>query len=75
MVEKRSPEGIRKKKEYNKRYAKENYKRVSLLLNHDQYNDVKEASTANGESMNGFIKVAINERIERWLEKEQLVEQ
>lgn len=53
-----------KKREYNVGYTKEHYKRVPLELTHDKYNEVKHAATNAGESVNGYIKAAIDKRLE-----------
>ena len=52
-------------KEYNIAYKKENLKRVPLDLRKDQYLEVRAAAERAGMSVNGFIKAAINEKIER----------
>ena len=50
--------------EYMKQYAKENLKRVPLDLRHEDYELVKEAAAAANESVNGYIKKAVQMRIE-----------
>ncbi len=51
------------------KYAKEHLKRVPLDLSYDKYNEVKAAADESGESVNGYIKKAIDERIERQAKK------
>lgn len=53
------------KTEYQRNYRKEKLKRVSLELPKEKYEEVKEHSLGRSESVNGFIKRAINETIER----------
>ena len=53
----------RKKSMY--KYARENLKRVPLDLTKDLYEDVKNHAQSRGESVNGFIKRAIAETMER----------
>ena len=50
--------------EYMKQYAKENLKRVPLDLKHDDYELVKKAAAAANESVNGYIKKAVQMRID-----------
>ena len=50
--------------EYQLAYAKEKLKRIPLDVQIDDYNRIKAAATASGESVNGYIKKAVNTRIE-----------
>lgn len=52
-------------KDYSIKYAKEKLKRVPLDLRKEQYEQVLQAASAVGESVNGYIKRAIQERIAR----------
>lgn len=54
-----------KKKQYDIEYAKTHLKRVPLDLKLDKYNDIKTHAEQQGESVNGFIKRAIDETMER----------
>lgn len=47
------------------RYAKEKLKRVPLDLKKEEYERLSVAAKADQKSINGFIKEAINEKIER----------
>ena len=49
--------------EYTLKYAKEKYKRVPLDLKLEDYDKVKDHAETMNESINGFIKRAINETI------------
>ena len=53
------------KLKYTHAYTKANYKRVPLLVSHEMYNDIKTASMEKGESVNGYIKTAIKNRLEK----------
>ena len=53
------------RKEYNKNYKKEKLKRIPLDVTQDHYNDIKSHTEKTHETVNGFIKRAINETIER----------
>lgn len=52
-------------KKANNKYKKENIKRIPLDVQNEKYDQIKEAATAAGETVNGYIKRAIDERIER----------
>ena len=54
-----------KKQKYDIEYAKNNLKRVPLDLKIEKYNKIKAHAEKQGESVNGFIKRAIDETIER----------
>lgn len=54
-----------KKTQYNLEYAKKNLKRVPLDLQLDKYEQVKSHASGRGETLNGFIKRAINETMQR----------
>lgn len=50
---------------YMKEYRKNKLKRIPLDVTPEQYESIKEHTDATHESVNGFIKRAINETIER----------
>ena len=52
-----------KQARYN--YARKNLKRIPLDVQKEKYDQIKAAAVRNGESVNGYIKKAIDERIER----------
>ena len=60
----RSEQGKANKSKYDMKYKAEHYKRVPLNLTHDKYNEVKAAAESNNESVNGYIKKAIDLRLE-----------
>lgn len=53
------------KKNYNANYAKTNLKRIPLDVQKEKYDQIKAAADAAGEKVNSYIKIAINERMER----------
>lgn len=53
------------KKAYSAQYHKERIKRVPLDLQRDKYDEVKSHATKQNETVNGFIKRAIDETMKR----------
>ena len=53
------------KAKYDINYAKVKLKRIPLDVQKEKYEEIKTAATAAGESVNGYIKEAINQRILR----------
>ena len=53
------------RKEYLYQYQREKLKRVPLDLTKERYAEVQTAAKAAGESVNGYIKKAIDERMRR----------
>lgn len=53
------------KKNYNANYAKTNLKRIPLDVQKEKYDQIKAAADAAGEKVNSYIKIAIDERMER----------
>lgn len=53
------------KKKYNLQYAKNKLKRIPLDVKKEKYEEIKAAADAAGEPVNGYIKKAIDERMER----------
>ena len=47
------------------KYAKTKLKRVPLDVQKEKYEEIKAAATAAGESVNGYIKKAVDQRMER----------
>lgn len=54
-----------KRKEYLYQYAKEKLKRIPLNVTLSEYDDLKAAAAEAGLSVNGYIKLAIKEKISR----------
>ena len=53
------------KTKYDMNYAKSKLKRIPLDVQKEKYEEIKAAADAAGESVNGYIKTAINQRISR----------
>ena len=53
------------KVKYDIEYAKTKLKRIPLDVQKEKYDQIKEHATAAGETVNGYIKKAIDERMER----------
>ena len=53
------------RKGYDAEYAKKNLKRIPLNVHKEKYEEIKAAADIAGESVNGYIKRAIDERMER----------
>lgn len=51
------------KKAYNMRYQREKLKRIPLDVQLSEYETIKAAALAAGETVNGYIKTAIRARI------------
>ena len=51
--------------EYQLEYAKKNLKRIPLDVQKEKYEEIKAAAAAAGESVNGYIKTAVDMRMER----------
>ena len=51
------------KKKYNVEYKRENLKRIPLDVPREKYDEIKTHSAARSETVNGFIKRAIDETI------------
>nr|DAF50199.1 MAG TPA: Transcriptional regulator, RHH-like, CopG [Siphoviridae sp. ct9zP9] len=53
------------KKKYNLEYAKKKLKRIPLDVQVEKYEEIKTAAATSGETINGYIKKAIDERMQR----------
>lgn len=53
------------KVKYNLEYAKKNLKRIPLDVQKEKYEEIKAAANLEGETVNGYIKKAIDERMQR----------
>ncbi len=54
-----------KKTEYNLNYAKTKLKRIPLDVKKEKYEEIAKAAENVGESVNGYIKTAVDQRMER----------
>lgn len=62
-MEKRSEESKAYKRKYNIKYKADHYKRIPLDVTFDKYDEIKSAADRKGETVNGFIKTAIDTRL------------
>lgn len=62
---KSAEEKLKEISKYKIDYAKEHYKRIPLDVTPDKYDEIKKTSARMGESVNGYIKKAINDRLKR----------
>ncbi len=53
------------KAKYDIEYAKKNLKRIPLDVTKEKYEDIATAAKSAGESVNGYIKKAVDDRMER----------
>ena len=56
---------ISTKAKYDIEYAKNKLQRIPLDVQKEKYEEIKAAATAAGESVNGYIKKAVDQRMER----------
>ena len=54
-----------KRKDYLYQYHRDKFPRVPLNVEKKWYEEIKAAASAAGESVNGYIKKAVEERMER----------
>lgn len=52
-------------KKANVKYREKSIKRIPLDVQKEKYDEIKSAASAAGETVNGYIKKAINDRMER----------
>ena len=58
-----SEKALENKKRYTMEYAKTHLKRIPLDVQNEKYEEIKQASEKTGETINGYIKKAIDERL------------
>ena len=56
--------------EYKNQWASENYQRISLTVKKGAKDALQQVASEQGESLNGYIKQAIKERVQRETNKE-----
>lgn len=54
-----------KRKQSMYKYARENLKRIPLDVTKQKYEEIRAAADLSSESINGYIKRAIDERMDR----------
>lgn len=52
-------------KRANYKYRDKNIKRIPLDVPNEMYEKIKQAADDNNETVNGYIKTAINQRMEK----------
>lgn len=45
------------------KYQKSHYKRIPLDVTHEKYEEIKVSAQESGETVNGYIKTAIDQRL------------
>lgn len=58
-----SEKALANKVQYNIDYNKKHYKRIPLDVTFSKYEEIKTAADSTGESVNGFIKSAIDKKL------------
>ena len=58
-----SEKAIKNKKQYTLEYAKSHLKRIPLDVQVEKYDEIKKAAEKVGETVNGYIKKAIDNRL------------
>lgn len=62
-----SKEAYDYKKQYTMKYQKEKYKRIPLDVTKEKYEQIKAYASDHSETVNGFIKRAIDEAMNQGL--------
>lgn len=52
------------KRQYNDQYRKDHFKRIPLDVQKEKYDQIKTAADNAGESVNGYIKKAVDMRMD-----------
>lgn len=65
MAQKLSAEAAKNKRDYTLQYAREKLKRIPLDVQKNDYEKVKAAADRQGETVSGYIKRAVAERMRR----------
>jgi predicted HicB family RNase H-like nuclease len=64
MVQKLSEKAKQNKDKYIAEYKKKHYKRITLDLHNETYTKIKTICDDTNQSVNGYIKQAINDKLE-----------
>ena len=62
-MQKLSDKAKENKMKYTNEWKRQNIKRVALEVSLSKYDEIKQAADSSGESINGYIKKAIDERL------------
>ncbi|MCR5629822.1 hypothetical protein [Eubacterium sp.] len=64
MTQKLSEQAKQNKYNYINEYKKKHYKRITLDLHNETYDKIKTICDNTNQSVNGYIKSAINDKLE-----------
>lgn len=64
-MQKLSEKAQENKNKYINKWKKENVKRICLEISPDKYQQIKANTEKTGESVNGYIKKAIDDRLSK----------
>ena len=64
-MQKLSEKAKENKNKYITKYHKEKYKRIPLDVSPDKFQQIKASAEKTGESVNGYIKKAIDDRLSK----------
>jgi predicted HicB family RNase H-like nuclease len=62
-VQKLSEKAKENKIKYTNNWKRQNVKRIGLEVSPAKYEEIKQAADSSGESVNGYIKKAIDDRL------------
>lgn len=62
-MQKLSEKAKENKIKYTNNWKRQNVKRIGLEVSPAKYEEIKQAADSSGESVNGYIKKAIDERL------------
>ncbi len=65
IMQKLSEKALKNKQEYTKKFRRDNYKKITLELPNSIYDELKNESQRRGESVAGYIKESIKDRLEK----------
>ena len=64
-MQKLSEKAQENKNKYINKWKKENIKRICLEVSPDKFQQIKASAESSGESVNGYIKKAIDDRLNK----------
>lgn len=53
------------KYKYNNEWKRKNVKRIGLEVSKEKFEEIKQAADSSGNSVNGYIKIAIDEKLSK----------
>lgn len=60
-----SEKAKKKQNEYISNWKRQNVKRIGLEVSKDKFEEIKQAADSSGNSVNGYIKIAIDEKLSK----------